>query len=622
MLRIIVDGIDLDIPEDFELTIKRENPFFSDKSFNEGYTYSFLLPVTPIIYKLFYNKNTTKTEFGIKITFKSDLWISGVVIPNATRHDNVSMNIVEGGTDLRKKANDTPLSKLKLFSQEICDEADPALTKIQKWQDHMRENTLNEPVSEGTHKFPKLFTDGYRENVSFEEVLNIIHWSNNDPVNAYVLNDYVPNASVPTSFNPSSEGKDAWYTTVSPCIRIQYLLIEVLKYLGVENINNRLDDIAEYLQMYHFSGYVYDRKEIEGSFYYNTHGLNLDLNDHLPNANMSLIFELLTEVFEAYYVQSGNSLNIMIRTDIINQKPIDMSRYVSNEYSREKNTTRNFKVFYPIDDDQRYRYRDFAYSSYTQPWTVVPTYDTIETSASTQPKLTDVELKNIPLWSFYFDQYGYFSNFADYVAGEEWDKIGFGEWNAAMFYAGNIRSDHYPDEGIEQPTTFNWGLLRGQHTTRLDIYDYDPGTGEPIGVIDEQQVDHMYNYGHNQLQLADDTIADFQPYLTTFGQTSAYIGDQDDIYNRYKKPYLDFLSNTGEVVKNLNLASHKVKELTTWKNPKHVIKQKNMSFQGIVKDVTIVLRKRSISQTTITYMVMNNDELNEFSDDFSDDFSN
>src|SRR3989338_6551207 len=183
MLRIVLDGVEVPFPDDIAIQVKRTNPFFAENSFNEGYTYSISLKNTPEIYRILYTQNIEKTEISCLVYIHGLLFISGVAIPNSFKEDQISINIIEQGTDMRKRAESTPMIKLQLATFDICDEADPVATKLDNWYQHMVDETLSKQATEGTHKFPKILTDSYRQVTSTDDILNIIHHNNHGMVN-------------------------------------------------------------------------------------------------------------------------------------------------------------------------------------------------------------------------------------------------------------------------------------------------------------------------------------------------------------------------------------------------------------------------------------------------------
>jgi hypothetical protein len=59
----------------------------------------------------------------------------------------------------------------------------------------------------------------------------------------------------------------------------------------------------------------------------------------------------------------------------------------------------------------------------------------------------------------------------------------------------------------------------------------------------------------------------------------------------------------------------------SWKEPNHIIKQRNLSFKGTVKEVNFTLYKSSISPVEITYSVVDQAALGDYNDDYNIDFS-
>lgn len=617
-MRIVIDNIDIDYPDNLTIQIKRTNPFFENKKANEGSSYSFSMKKTPVISRLL--AKSEKKKYDIKIFVESLIFVRGYAVINSEKDGNVSINIIEQGTDFRQKTEKTPLSDLKLDEFTIYEETDSATDKIDKWYDHMVETTLNQSVEEGSHKFPMIRSNaGYGEdgtamlNGIFDNVYQ-------RTINAYFYDDYVKNNPVPNSFTGAgAEQPEGWFVTVSPCVRISYVLDQVIKHFEIADLSNRLDEIVEFKQMYSFSGRALDEVQVVSGNHYNVHGAGFNLVDFLPDNNVFALFELLSEVFDAYFIYIGNELSIRIKSDVFKQKPIDLSIYCTSNFNDKKNVSRSFLLSYEIDEEKRSLYKGLKYSSMIGNFvSAANPFSDLTINNDFDSSTEEIRLKHVPLNSNWFLLQGVFDNYPFFAGGNEFNTVGWDEWSSRAIWNYPVLSDHYAEiQDFEKPTTWNYGFLRGYYDTRKDVYD-DP----PTMLLDTLQVPHMFNYNFMQLQIADDSLAAFADYMHIFGTSSAFLGGDDNTYNKYKRAYIDFIKNSREIEKELFLPAHKVNEITSFKEPKHIIKQRNLSFVGIAKEASFTLSKRGVSSTKIVYVVKSNPSMNEFNDDFNDDFSN
>lgn len=613
-MRIVIEGIDVDYPDDIKITIKRSNPFFESTGINEGASYSFSINKTPSIYKLLFL--TDKKEFEAKIFINSLLFVSGKVVVNKEKGDQININLIEDGTNLRKKMSDISFDELQLEKVTVCDPGDDAPTKLTKWKNHMVDNTLNTSVDEGTHKFPKISAyQGYGDGI------NGIFHLNNRFINAYVLNDYHESPAVPNGYSIVDSDGPYWFWTVSPCIKMNYLFTEVINYLNITLGKNVLEDIPEFNQLYHFNGNVLDETQIFGSNYYNVHADEYDLTDFLPDNNLYSLFELFNELFDAFFIYTGNELNVKLKKDIINQKAIDLSKYCAGDYNKSRNVSTAFVIGYLYDEDLNPFYdSNFKYQYAASFEKIYPFTEFTVNDYSSLNKKNAFELKHIPLKSLYWYLFGVWTNISDFNGGLFDTMLGWNEWTSFTSYPLPIKSsidhDNYQTD-VEDNTVFNCGLLRGQFDTRLDNYSY-PG---PI-LTGHSPVNHMYNYSFRNIQIIDSFLPDMVNYIEIFGNSSLYLNAEDGLYNGYKKPFVDFMKESQEITKEMWLPIHKAIEIASFKEPKHIIKQRNMSFEGIAKEVTFTLMKDGISETSIVYVVKSKEAVNHFSDDFNDDYFN
>lgn len=617
MLRIVVEGIEVDYPDGISISMKLQNPLFSSTGWNEAYSYSFSLINSSRNYKIFYGNNNSKKKFNVQIFMHGELFIRGTLSEPKLTDSGISVNVIETSINARQKATIDHFDKLDLPTIQVYEPADSISDKLEKWRAHMYQVTITDPVDQGSHKFPKVATLGYRDPAE-NDPLNSIHTQNLGMVNAWVLEDYVKNEAVPNSYIPIEDRINQWYTTVSPCIRIDYLIEQVIEYLGVYLAENTLKDIPEYLHATHFSGYVLDGLVTSGLNKYNVHQENFSLSDFLPDNTMISVFDLVRLQFGAYFIQDGTRISIRTIRDLLSTKPIDFSEYVSETYMREKSQQTSFVLSYGLDEDGLRKRRTFLYSELTPLWPYIEPFADLEIKEKNGDEET-IPFEHVPLKSNYFAQSGIYRTFADFQSALPEDQYGFTEFSSYLQYFKVLRSDEYPEESIEKPTTFSLGLVRGLYTTRNLLFDPFPTPAIPS----EEAVDHLYSYNFKSIQVApDDTEALFDPYRVTLGSSSIYINEIDNATDNFNSEYIDLLRNTREIDKTVNLPVHKLLEIKKWKHPKHIIQQRNMSFEGLVKEVSFTLTKSDIKAMSIKYVVKNNVLLNDFNNDFNNDYSN
>jgi hypothetical protein len=117
-----------------------------------------------------------------------------------------------------------------------------------------------------------------------------------------------------------------------------------------------------------------------------------------------------------------------------------------------------------------------------------------------------------------------------------------------------------------------------------------------------------------------DEVAGCTDFTQKFGTSSLYLNDTFSHLSIYKKSFIELMRNSDSVSKVFNLPIHKILEVISWENPNHLIQQKDLSFRGVVKEVSFALGIKRISPVMITYAVAK--EINEagFNSDYNDDF--
>lgn len=608
---LLIDNVALDLPDDTEISIKATNPLFSENGWSDTYSYSVEFPKSSRNFLKLYSLFKSAISASFKLSHSGLLFIDGT-IEDVRRNDrSFTVNVQDKGMAVRKELTEAMLPDLDLGFVTVCEQSDTPLEKLSKWYDHMVATTLTEPPEEGTHKFPKIWTQGYKDVEDPLQELNQIHQSNRSVVNAYAESDFLTNTGVPIA-NSLYTAKN-WYMTVSPCVRIEHILNTLVDSYNFYLENSPILSIPEFKQAVHFSGYVLDKLEVSAGNTYNVHGIEFDLADFLPEANVLSFFEMLQEQFGAFFILRGNRLRIDLKKDAIASKPINLSKYASSSFIETNEKAENYAFKYDIaqSDDQRlYRYLLASFVAPSQ-FLYPQASFTIDFYTAARKQIT---FTHIPLASVYGVLSGVFDNYTDFLTGDELQTRGFNEYSAFLRYPEVIKSDEFPEEETEKSEVFRLGFLRGIFPTRRDDLD------EENNVIGHTPVEHLWSYNFNSPIVAEDSIAEFEDYAITFGNSSAYASEQEDAFSIYHLPYLQFMAKRTEVQKVLNLPIYKINEILSWKNPKHLIEQRNLSFEGIVKEVNFTLSLRTISKASITYYVASKPKKGSFNDDFSNDF--
>jgi hypothetical protein len=207
---------------------------------------------------------------------------------------------------------------------------------------------------------------------------------------------------------------------------------------------------------------------------------------------------------------------------------------------------------------------------------------------------TEVAFEHLPMTST-LDYLLFFNNFPDVTSGS---LAGLRDFGTAFYYDFDfIRSAEFPDLDTERSTRFYAGVVRGMYATPIREYDAFNS------VIDTTIRDTLVQYNYNRLQISPETQAAYAAYLVDYGISSIYGSEDQNSFDLYLREFYELLSKSVDIQKELYLPAHVLLDLMKWKATKHVIQQKNLSFEGYVKDVSFTISQTGISPTTITYVV-------------------
>lgn len=592
MLRIILDDRDLDLPENIQVEMTMTNPMFTESGFDESFSYSFAVPKTPKNQATV--RRMTSKEGEMKLLFYNLLLEEGVCIVKTTVN-NYSITFKNNGVELRQKLEKVSLKSLDLESIEVCELGDTAPTKIDKWNDHMTQTTLVDAPNEGSHKFPyiKAFDDTQGGQYFTDWFLKNRAWDFD--VNSYWNGEYLKNPGKSTADEP------AWWTTVSPCIRIQYLFNQLLAFMAIDVVEDELKDVVEFQQMIHYSLLAMDKVEAYSGQNFNVHGTTINLTKFVPGINGIDLFKMLDEIFGLHVIFRNGKMIIRLKKNSINKSFVDYSKYCNPLYEIDDVDGKRLNLKYPIDLTNVDRFQN---PIWTTKISDAPGSDLViekhnSRDFGTEDDSEEIELSYIPMKSQinYIDRI-YPGSFAGTITEEEGMVIWF---NIPL----EQTSSYYDEQSYNNgggSEKFIIGLIRGMY----------PFKNYTHGVYNDRLITE------NSKKL--DPVHHYEDHAYSFGTCSLYIKDANSHVDVYLKEYFNHLRKGKTIKKTLYLALHKIIELRKWKDVNHIIKQRNLSFKGVVKEINFTLYKNAISPCNVTYSVLNDEPAGDFNNDFNDDF--
>jgi hypothetical protein len=595
MLRVKINSQIIDLPNDIAIQVKATNPIFTESGFNETYSYSFSIPKTAK------NKNIIsglKNRYmNISIEFGSYLVESGIgsVLTNINSY---SISFKNNGIFLRQKLENLQLNKLELEDVNVCDAADSPAVKLTKWQEHMTQTTITDPVDQGSHKFPQIQAFDDTQNARY-----FTDWFAKNPdysfyVNRYASGEFLKNVGWPVAYNSS---QPAWWTTVSPCVRIQYLFDQTLEFLQIDRNIDELADIEEFKQMIHYSLLALDKVETSGGNNFNVHGTGFSLSKFVPQKTGLDLFKMLDEQFALYYNYRAGKLNILLKKNIVSSKAIDVSKYCDPLFEIEETEGKSYTLAYPIDLALIDRFQNliWEYSIATDSGTETRiTHNTRKVGASDDNE--EITLSYIPFVSRIIS--------VDNIYPAVYNGLLVPElsMHTVLYVPFEQISKYYDEQKFHNEggsTEFIIGLLRGIYS----LYNSTTATWNDRAIF--------YN------------LHEFDPAVTTdlvnyqFGTCSLYLTTEKSHIDVYVKKYIDLLRRADLISKLLYLPIHKIIEIMKWEEPNHIIKQRNLSFKGTVKEINFTLYLDRVSPVSVTYAVSRSEDAGDFNQDYNEDYS-
>ena len=614
MLKIVIDNKEVEYRPDISIQLKFGNPLFSDKKINEAYSYSFSLPATPTLNAIYLNSNrvnsvANKVKKPLKIYHSGVLFIKGVVRIEESNDNSYKCYAQNEGFDLYKETNDASLLDTDLGKVELWTAAEDAtLTptqKLDRWANHM-DNTNSAGPTATAYKFPQIkahYDFPGQDDADIQTEGNNYVFHRSGIVNGYLQDAVIKNSIVPKGYYGNDKN---WHHTISPCLRADFVLQEILKQYNIELVANDLELIKEYFQLLFFSNKVKDKYEDLGTSTVNLHGRNFSLNDFVPDTNQWELFIFLNEIFDCHFFISDNEMRIRTSAKVLNGKSINVTEYANPETITKDKEQKGISIFYDINQEQMDQYNLAFYAlGNTEGWQ----FNSIETTSVSK---LERKLNHLPLNNIFaqggtniiqnYTQFGSLNppsefEFLPVVTLSNIDSTKRTEENYLM-----LVSDEFPNSG-KRAERFFAILFRGYYPTIR--YDYNETTGaydpnSPIAIntffpCNLEDTEDFLNYPNPPISPI--YFSDKHIFLT-----EAASGEQKGTYNTYHKKYYDLTNGAREVKKELHLPVHKVKELSRFDNPKHIIDNPRGRFTGYVKDFDVTLKANSISSTAITYL--------------------
>jgi hypothetical protein len=612
MIRLVIDGVDVPVPDNFSVQLNADNPLFAEKPINSVYSYNFFLPDTMILNNLLKNSNRvnakdSNTQLPVKIYHSGIVFVEGKLKLTKTQKGGYSCYVLNEAMDTynqmkAENMRDCPMDSIELWTEDEDTTLSLAF-KSKRWKDHMFE-VLAEPITEGKYKFPQILAKYEEQEIPFTSWLVYTNpsFQAGGGVNTYKLQDY--SMSEPRTNGTLAGGDKQWYFTVAPCVKVNYILQAVSEWFGFFIEENGCDSIEEYNKLITFAGCVLDKWLQEGGAHCNVHGRVAELNKMMPDTNAWAIMQMIHELYNAIFIFQDGNMFIRLANQIIDSKPVNMTAFSEDFYTKERTDEEGIIYQYDLTDEilPNFNYlvsnfpNPIAYRNYALP---------LRINASEDTKAITLSFRVLR------DIYGYgdtrVTSFDDYInnAGTE-NVTGFYHAAPVLDCAELLLySEEYENTLENRPWKFfTISKYEGVHQSNFFTSGDVAGGNPPSGIENNVFASPMDSTAVHR------TVVPVLPDIT-FGTKHIWMGEEPGFqdseekgqFNNYFKRLYDLKNGSKVMEKTLFLPPHKVKELSTFKEPKHVIDSPEGKFEGFVQKFSVTLYKDRISPTKVTYLI-------------------
>ena len=471
------------------------------------------------------------------------------------------------------------------------------------------QNFTNSPT-EGSHKFPMIWTAGYDGNYGNK---NYLHERNQHVINPIAEGNFMGNWGV-LDIDKQDPNEKWWSFTVSPCPRIHYLLECIFDWYNVNKITGQLWENVEMRQLVAFAGVVLDHelKLSSGSPYrLNVHTASFNLSDFVPDVKVIETFKMLNEIYGAYFtMSSGGKMNIRTYRESLREKVIDVSKWCIDDQSIEISDTLFPNIIYEVAAENSVN------KQYMPTWDYIVTsptdfeLDRSERGINLNPleRNEETELSHFPMKSIFFVTEGYEQDRDQYLYGTEQTRTGYGELMPRFVYPYGIMTLGDPSNNF-RADRFHVGYFRGIHDTR-QVHLVDD-----IEVIDTISTCWPYSYSHTTWDSRNTSI----PFDHLFG-TALYLAEEKGTYEEYLKDYYKIIN--GDILKRkFIIPEHVLIKLATFDNMKHLIRDRRGSIVGFLKSISGTITESGVKEIENEYLIPKSVlSTGDFNGDFSADF--
>lgn len=578
MIRISLNDIDLDLGK-VSIPFKFENPLFTGKIFNEGYSFTFTIPETEknrsaLSNSQRFDARIVGRKYDIKFYFKGLFMFAGAITVKDIVNANIQCYFNSVGLNLNKSLSNIKLRDLDLHTRVVCLDADTPSEKQTKWEAHMIGHlqgvTFPGPGDpEISHYFPPIHSpSAYDDDFEVDPTVTVTGFTKNhwwsQFINLYWLT-YSRYSVQNRVLNSVYALRPGWQTTISPCPRFIPVMRAALTKLGFILDENDLLSETEIQNLFIYSNEVMDKIETTGSHTYNVYGLDYDLKDFLPDLSALSLFIGLKEVYNAIFYEEDGRIKTITGKDLLSDSPEDWTKYADEAFANQFNEFSNYVYSWKTDKDDQYTV--LFSDQFIEEKIISPdaTGEIKITPGDVRPLASRVAPRG-SIWGT-FVGVGTDETSIDVITGPLIEAF---ENKTSLGYNAAIRSQLSEIRPDDIQETLLLGVWRG-----VDF----AGT--------------FYPYAVNQ---ATDSLG------VIYGEKSILWADEDGLVNNFHEDFLNYVNGSRSFDNILYLPPHKVAELAKFRHVKKSFETPNGKVTGILKEFEVTFTNEGMSPVKATYL--------------------
>jgi hypothetical protein len=569
MLRIVVNNKDLDIYDNISIPVKAFNPIFSGTSMQELYSFSFDLPASDRNISILQSAEridgtTLENDIeGVKVYHSGILFFNGVLsVKMGVSKTTYKCNLNSQGLYLAKKLNTVNLQELDLESIDVANPIDTAPNKVDSWKAYLENFLDTEDSQECTHCFPPIKFEPYMSPYrGYADVKNLV-W---DIFNIYNGANWFADEEYrigERGVRLNIYGED-FVSTIVPVIKYMHALNSAVKAEGYSSgVVGDFTKIKDIRELAIVSNTSLDTYATSGNRGYNIFNDSYSLQNHLPNMTALDLMTGLRQLFCVIAFDAVDAVEIVPIKDVINQRPIDITRYAVPEYAMKSKEDKGYLLSFELSKNEQ-RVFPVELSTASPIYYESPNWEL--TIGDGAVKSSSVHKPTLSIYQF--------------ISTDDHPSVANGYYESGKCHYMLILDENY---------IFNSPFNSREGFDNLDYAILTFYRGKVNG-----EDGKFY------------PCATFKNVLSTGEKVGDYTLEwegKDGLYEQWWKSFLDAINGKKDISRTLIMPIHKIVEMMTFRNPNYTIKGNKGNMKAIIKEMQFTLKKNEISPLQCTFV--------------------